>query len=147
MHKLIELFDQARDSGVYCLDETELTDDVDSLSSQMGIFVANMDGETISNKQEFLDQISRALKFPFFGNNWDALLDCLRDLSWLPLNGRVLVFDNFQNLANNDRAAFNTALEIMQEAAEFWQTRMSNKPLLYVLLRGDNALLPNLQVL
>ncbi|QDU81619.1 Barstar (barnase inhibitor) [Polystyrenella longa] len=32
----------------------------------------------------FLDHLAEVLEFPsYFGRNWDALSDCLTDLSWL----------------------------------------------------------------
>lgn len=34
------------------------------------------------NKKELLATVAGQLKFPsYFGNNWDALYDCLRDLA------------------------------------------------------------------
>ncbi|HEX3600406.1 MAG TPA: barstar family protein [Lacipirellulaceae bacterium] len=38
----------------------------------------------LRRKQDLLRALSAALKFPpYFGNNWDSLDECLRDLSWL----------------------------------------------------------------
>ena len=35
-------------------------------------------------KRELLERIAHGLSFPdYFGGNWDALIDCLSDLSWL----------------------------------------------------------------
>lgn len=38
----------------------------------------------IASKEELLDRLAAALPLPdYFGHNWDALEECLRDLSWI----------------------------------------------------------------
>ncbi|MDH2342283.1 barstar family protein [Bradyrhizobium sp. SSUT77] len=45
----------------------------------------------ISNRMTLLGLIAQQLSFPdYFGENWDALEECLRDLSWLPAGPVVL---------------------------------------------------------
>ncbi|MEO8319141.1 MAG: barstar family protein [Bradyrhizobium sp.] len=45
----------------------------------------------IANKQDLLAELQKQLRFPdYFGGNWDALEECLQDLSWLPV-GRVVL--------------------------------------------------------
>lgn len=45
----------------------------------------------ITTKEELLDELCRRLHFPeYFGGNWDALWECIRDLSWLP-DGTVVL--------------------------------------------------------
>ena len=45
----------------------------------------------IAHKTVLLATIATQLRFPdYFGGNWDALEECICDLSWLP-TGRVLV--------------------------------------------------------
>ena len=40
---------------------------------------------SIRSKQKLLRVLAEQLQFPaYFGYNWDALEECLRDLSWLP---------------------------------------------------------------
>lgn len=39
--------------------------------------------------------VAKALEFPeYFGRNWDALDECLRDLTWLRASGYVLALTN-----------------------------------------------------
>ena len=46
----------------------------------------------LSSKQKLFAVLADKLKFPrYFGWNWDALDECLRDLSWLPSGRRVIV--------------------------------------------------------
>lgn len=47
--------------------------------------------EGVRSKADLLRSLSSQLSFPdWFGWNWDALHDCLRDLSWLQESGIVL---------------------------------------------------------
>ena len=43
-------------------------------------------------KEKLLGALAGKLRFPaYFGRNWDALDECLRDLSWLGGRGRVVI--------------------------------------------------------
>ena len=49
----------------------------------------------VTDKDGFLDAIGKALAFPdWYGHNWDALADCLTDLSWMAADGYVIVLDH-----------------------------------------------------
>jgi hypothetical protein len=44
-----------------------------------------VDGAQAADEPGLLAAVARALDFPdYFGGNWDALDECLADLSWLP---------------------------------------------------------------
>jgi hypothetical protein len=50
---------------------------------------AVVDGREMSGKADLLDEFAAALDFPdWAGRNWDALADCLSDLSWLRVDGK-----------------------------------------------------------
>jgi RNAse (barnase) inhibitor barstar len=45
----------------------------------------------IATKEALFDELYKCLEFPdYFGSNWDAVWECVRDLSWLP-DGPVLL--------------------------------------------------------
>lgn len=57
-----------------------------------GLHVAEIDGGPIDSKQDLMAAIAHALEFPdYFGANWDALDECLRDLGWISAPGYVLI--------------------------------------------------------
>lgn len=73
-------------------------------------------------KDGLLDECAAALQFPpYFGGNWDALLDCLRDLSWLRADAYVLcVLDAAQFLADAPAEDLKALAGVLQEAMASW---------------------------
>lgn len=71
----------------------------------------------IKTKEALLDELHRRLRFPdYFGHNWDALEDCMRDLSWLP-PGPVVLMHHDVPLAG-DTASQKTYLSILRDTVE-----------------------------
>lgn len=77
----------------------------------------------VTDKAGFLTAVATALHFPaHFGHNWDALSDCLTDLSWLPpAPGYAIAFDHADGFAAAAPDDFATALAIFQDAADVWR--------------------------
>ncbi len=76
----------------------------------------------VEDKAGFLGTIARALHFPeYFGSNWDALYDCLTDLSWQPAAGYVLYLASFEVFDSAAAAEAETARSVLREAARFWE--------------------------
>ena len=66
-------------------------------------------------------EFAQVLKFPdYFGENWDALEECLADLEWLPAKGYVLLFTDAEKILPDDEEDFATFLEVMSDAGEAW---------------------------
>ena len=62
-----------------------------------------------------IDAIARALDFPaWFGRNWDALEDCLGDLSWRKAPHRLV----FRNFRRGDQLGI--LVDILDSTARFW---------------------------
>ena len=79
----------------------------------------------IKCKGELLYALSVALHFPdYFGTNWDALDECITDLSWLP-PGDVMLIHQDLPLAS-DRSSLSIYLSILRDAVENWKTKGSN---------------------
>ena len=73
----------------------------------------------IRSKEELLAGLVRAGKFPqYFGGNWDALLDCLRDLGWIREIQIVIVHSDVPLRANP--VDCRIYLEILSEVANDW---------------------------
>ena len=62
--------------------------------------------------------------FPqWFGGNWDALFDCLADLSWRPAAGHLLLLENAELFRREAPEVFDTAVAILQDVAVYWSRR------------------------
>jgi hypothetical protein len=65
---------------------------------------------------------------PYFGENWDALDECLADLEWLPADAYVLVVLNAAELLDKDRPeARRTFWEVLEGAAREWAQPVSGQ--------------------
>ncbi|MHB1924769.1 MAG: barstar family protein [Acidimicrobiales bacterium] len=72
---------------------------------------------------ELFDSVSSVLEFPdYFGSNWAALDECLRDLDWLPPSDPyvLILLNAAELLADEAPSALRTLLEIIAGAAETW---------------------------
>ena len=95
-----------------------------ALAGSLGLLWRRIDLAGCPEKREFLDRVARTLEFPdWFGHNWDALFDCLADLSWRPAPGYVLVFEHAGEFREFQPEAYDTALAILSDAAAAWQAR------------------------
>lgn len=73
----------------------------------------------VSSQAQLMTVLSFALDLPpYFGRNWDALSDCLRDLSWLPAGRVVLVHDALPRLAPSELQAY---VAVLADAVASWK--------------------------
>lgn len=95
------------------------------ISAGFVLFEAELKG--IKGKKNLLTALARATKFPGeFGENWDALVDVLCDLSWCTAPGYVLLLRDVSptmGLSSNDR---EIAQDIFDDTVVYWRQR--NKP-------------------
>jgi|APFre7841882630_1041343.scaffolds.fasta_scaffold114337_1 RNAse (barnase) inhibitor barstar len=95
-----------------------------ALGESLGLRCARIDLAGSSDKKDLLARIGAALGFPdWFGGNWDALYDCLDDLSWLKATGHLIVIENASALRVKSQEDFVTLLDVFEETARSWQAR------------------------
>ena len=75
----------------------------------------HVDGWTgAGTKAGFLAAVGEALDFPdYYGQNFDALADCLHDIGDAVATGVVLLWDGWATLARADEKAFSIALSVL----------------------------------
>jgi RNAse (barnase) inhibitor barstar len=107
-------------AGVYHL--TKDAREVAQAASGAGLAAFRIDIGHAHDKEDFLDDLSEALKFPdWFGGNWDALADCLKDLSWIDGKGYVVILEKSKHFCDAHRHEFDEAIDVLKDAAAFWR--------------------------
>lgn len=133
MGKLTERLRDASRSGVYRVSRADEV--LDALRGSEFL----LERIAFAEKETLLRNIAAALHFPdWFGGNWDALEDCLTDLSWREAPGTVLIFER---AAPGDE--LGVLLDVLRSAAESWAAR--RKPFFAVFIDPQRSLaLPDL---
>lgn len=113
MGKLLERLQDSSRSGVY-----RAGSDLAILEATPG---SQIDVVPIALSNDVFEVMAKSLDFPeWFGRNWDALEDCLSDLSWRKADGTVLIFRNFEAL---DQDQLGILIDVLASSAEFWAGR------------------------
>ena len=133
MSKLLQRLRDPSRSGVYRV--SRAADILDAVKGSE-ISLARL---AFADKARLLQNMASALRFPdWFGHNWDALEDCLTDLSWREAPAYVLLIDNPK--PDED---FDVLTDILRSSAESWAGR--GKPFFAVFVDPGRALsLPEL---
>lgn len=85
-------------------------------------FVARLGGP-LRRKRDLLRALAGCLKLPdYFGYNWDALEECLRDLSWLPNDKTIILLHEQSPLADERQRA--TYIDILRSAQQDQRGRL-----------------------
>jgi hypothetical protein len=129
--RLAQRLRDATRSGVYRAASADAV-----LEAAKGLDVARIDLAGAQDKAVLLARIARALEFPdWFGGNWDALEDCLGDLSWRRGGGHVLVFSGADALGRDDWGAL---ADVLASSAEYRAGR--DRPFFAVFVGGPETL-------
>src|SRR3546814_20135940 len=110
--ELRALLADASQNGSYFIDVRD-REGLDEVAREPGHAVAAIDLAGCRDKDDVLDRFAAALQFPdWFGRNWDALADCLGDLSlWLAVDYQLLLDQpDVWRAAETDK--FTTLLDI-----------------------------------
>jgi hypothetical protein len=131
--KLIQRLRDPSRSGVYRVSRMDEVEDAVRGSDLALMRVA------FADKAALLDNMASALGFPhWFGHNWDALEDCLTDLSWRDAPGYVLLIESPR--PGDD---LGVLVDILRSSAKFWAGR--GKPFFALFVDPQRALpLPEL---
>jgi hypothetical protein len=73
----------------------------------------------IQSKEDLFAFYEKAGRFPgYFGENWDALLDCLRDFSWISQRNVCILHEDLP--LPDDKTDRQVYLEVLEAAVVDW---------------------------
>ena len=113
------LRDAAR-AGVFHLsaDARELA----GAAASSGLMVVYVDIHHAHDKDDFLAEASRAMRFPeLAGGGWDDFARGLKDLSWMPAKGWVVILEKSKHFCGGHAREFKDAMAAMSAAADHWR--------------------------
>lgn len=117
------LLADAAKGGAYYVDARDRAALVEAATA-LGLVVLPIDCTLVGDRDAGLARMAQALRFPeWFGANWDALQDCLGDLSWLPGPGYLLLLDHTGGWREGDPDDFAILLDVLETAAADWAAR------------------------
>lgn len=130
------LLEDAR-GGVWFLPRPLEAKSLQAAAKRAGYAFFHLDGKNIERKEQLLNHVATALHFPnHFGQNWDALEECLTDLEWVDGDGYLIYFDHIDGLLTAHPDQFATFVEIVRDAVESWK---EDGEAMVVLLSGAKA--------
>jgi hypothetical protein len=113
----------ASSSGVYLVTHDDIAS-IDAAASDAGWLVRGIELTGCADQAVLLQRIATALDIPdSWKSNWDALAYCLRDLSWIPAPGYVVLFDHADAMRDSAKADFTHLLDVFDEAGFTWAER------------------------
>ena len=123
--------------GVFFLPRHAAPREVLAAAKRANFAFFHIEGKNIARKEQLLNHVARALHFPsHFGDNWDALEDCLADMEWVDAPGYVIYYDHIDGLLAAQPDQFETFVEICRDAVGSWKA--DGTPMVF-LLSGAKA--------
>ena len=112
----------AADAGVH--EWPGAPDAIKTAAKAAGLKLCTIDLHGVGGKSELMTALGKGLKLPpHFGNNWDALADCLEDSDWLGSHGIAVLLRHAGGYNKAYPADWKTLEETLAEASEYWQER------------------------
>ena len=116
-----EFSERLRDASSSGLYGVAKEDNVVGSARAARITIARISLAEVGTKEELLRRFATALGFPdWFGLNWDALEDCLTDMSWRPAEGYLLLICDIAGLEDLESEERDTLFDILRACARFW---------------------------
>lgn len=123
------------DPGVHRLSSDVSPSGLTAELERAGWATAVVDVSVAAHKAQVMEAFAGALGFPsWFGRNWDALDDALRDLSWWPAGrmGRAIITRDAHDPTVGTHPDHDMLVDVLETAVARWAS--TGSPLVVLLL-------------
>lgn len=97
--------------------------------------VAVLDAAELVGEYEVFEALNDQFRFPvYFGWNWDAVYDCLSDLTWIPADRYIVVIENAEHLDVSADHPHGLLVEALQRAARSLSSHVRREPMEFTVL-------------
>ncbi|MFI1652473.1 barstar family protein [Streptomyces avidinii] len=91
------------------------------LPSSGSVYVARLNGQEMPDEVSTFQHFSEVLKFPeYFGWNWNAFYDCVRDLHWLSADNRILIIESAESILSQNGDSRKKFFGCLWRAGQRW---------------------------
>jgi hypothetical protein len=91
------------------------------LPASGSVYVVRLDGQGMPDEMSVFQQFCESLKFPeYFGWNWNAFYDCLRDLQWLSSDRHIVIIESAESVLSEDGVAREEFFRALWRAGQRW---------------------------
>jgi RNAse (barnase) inhibitor barstar len=99
------------------------------IHSEPGEVVRVLRGSKMTTDAKLFDEVGAAFQFPsYFGENWNALRDCLGDLEWMPADRYIVVVTDVDAMLAQAPDLLEHLVVAFNEVANEWG-QTANRPL------------------
>lgn len=92
------------------------------------IFTIDINLGSLKTSNSFLKIMSKELYFPeYFGFNYNALDECMQDLSWIPENEIIINFKHLDRLKEKNQPLYDVIYDCLNMYQDYWKKNKSRK--------------------
>lgn len=139
MSSVTDMFTGQAKAGMYRLRSNVNIETLQRQAKEHGWQVFHIDGAKVQDKRSFIRNVGKALDFPdYSAQNWDAFEESMRDMTWKPAKGYLVLFDEPDQFATRDPEQWAVARDILADSIRFW--RKQDTPMVVLFRRAGRAL-------
>lgn len=92
-------------------------------AKKAGYSIWEFDGLKMKTDGALFDHFAQRMQFPdYFGRNWDAMDECLRDLAWAPASAHMLVIHDADSIIFSSPRLFTSLFNCLRFVSNHWHS-------------------------